>query len=78
VDHSTCASSALWCSRTDTLFDLPGMHVLTVDRGPARFELTVESDADVGGCPSCVSWRSAKDAVEEWSRTRPVSACRSG
>jgi len=29
------------------------MHVLAVDRRPDRFVLTVESDADVGGCPSC-------------------------
>jgi transposase len=29
------------------------MHVLTVDRQPARVVLTVESDADVGGCPGC-------------------------
>ena len=32
MDHSTCASSALWCPRTDLLFDVPGMHVLTIDR----------------------------------------------
>ena len=53
MDHSTCASSALWCSRTDSLFDVPGMHVLGVDRQPDRVVLTVESDADVGGCPVC-------------------------
>jgi hypothetical protein len=49
VDHSTCASSALWCPRTDTLFDVCGRHVLTVDRQPERVVLTIESDADVGG-----------------------------
>jgi len=48
-----CACGASWCSRTDALFDVPGMHVLTVEREPSRFVLTVESDADVGGCPSC-------------------------
>ena len=53
VDHSTCASSALWCPRTDLLFDVPGMHVLTIDRQVDRVVLTVESDADVGGCPAC-------------------------
>jgi len=53
MDHSTCASSVSWCPRTDTLFDVPGMHVLTVERAPTRFVLTVESDADVGGCPAC-------------------------
>lgn len=29
------------------------MHVLAVEREPSRFVLTVETDADVGGCPSC-------------------------
>jgi transposase len=53
VDHSTCAWSASWCPRTDLLFDVPGMHVLSVDREPDRFVLTIESDVDVGGCPSC-------------------------
>ncbi len=53
MDHSTCASSASWCVRTDTLFDVPGMHVLRIVREPTRFVLTVESDADVGGCPAC-------------------------
>jgi hypothetical protein len=28
--------------RTDTLFDVAGMHVLTVDREQARFVFTVE------------------------------------
>lgn len=53
MDHCTCASSASWCPRTDTLFDVPKMHVLTVKRDSSRFVLRVESDADVGGCPSC-------------------------
>ncbi|MEO3937530.1 transposase family protein [Dermatophilaceae bacterium Soc4.6] len=53
MDHSTCASSATWCPRTDLLFDVPGMHVLTVQRDETRFVLTIETDADVGGCPSC-------------------------
>ncbi len=52
VDHSTCASSALWCPRTDLLLDVPGMRVLTVDRQLDRVVVTIESDADadVGGC----------------------------
>jgi transposase len=29
------------------------MHVLTVERQPARFVLIIEADADVGGCPAC-------------------------
>ena len=53
MDHSTCASSVLWCPRTDLLFDVPGMHVLTIDRQVDRVVLTVASDADVGGCPGC-------------------------
>ena len=35
------------------MFDVPGMHVLGVERTEAALVLTVESDADVGGCPSC-------------------------
>ena len=35
------------------MFDVPGMHVLAVRREPDRLVLEVESDADVGGCPSC-------------------------
>ena len=35
------------------MFDVPGMHVLTIDRQVDRVVLTVESDADVGGCPGC-------------------------
>lgn len=27
MDHSTCASSASWCVRTDTLFDAPGARI---------------------------------------------------
>jgi len=38
----------------NALFNLPGMHVLDVKgRDDARLVVTVESDADVGGCPSC-------------------------
>lgn len=53
MDHSTCASGASWCPRTDLLFDVPGVHVLTVQCDETRFALTVETDADVGGCPAC-------------------------
>ena len=53
MDHSTCASSASWCPRTDLLFDVPDMHVLTIRREDMRFVLTIESDADTSGCPSC-------------------------
>jgi len=60
ADPCTCASSASWCPRTDLLFDVPGMNVLTVDRQLDWFVLTVESDADVGGCPSRGPWTSPK------------------
>jgi transposase len=39
--------------RADALLDVPGMHVLAVERQPERLLLTVETDADVGGCPAC-------------------------
>lgn len=35
------------------MFDVPGMHVVGVERTETALVLTVESDADVGGCPSC-------------------------
>lgn len=35
------------------MFDVPGMHVLVVDREPEALVLQVETDADVGGCPVC-------------------------
>jgi len=54
MDHFTCGPGARWCARADALFNLPGMHVLDVKgRDDARLVVTVESDADVGGCPSC-------------------------
>ena len=47
-------SGARWCARADALFDITGMHVLSVVRDDRdRLVLTVETDADVGGCPSC-------------------------
>ncbi len=42
-----------WCARTDALFDVAGMHVLDGVREPDRLVLTVESDRDVAGCPTC-------------------------
>lgn len=44
-----------WCARTDALFNLPGVHVLDVERGEGAGGLvvTVETDQDVGGCPTC-------------------------
>jgi len=54
VANFTCGPGARWCARADALFNLPGMHVLDVKgRDDARLVVTVESDADVGCCPSC-------------------------
>lgn len=50
----TCVSNDPWCARADALFDVAGMHVLAVERDRSdRLVLTVETDADVGGCPEC-------------------------
>jgi transposase len=35
------------------LFDVPGMHVLEVERADDVLVLTVETDATLAGCPSC-------------------------
>lgn len=55
MDNPTGCSSAGWCARADALLNIAGMHILAVvhdtDRG--RLEVTVETDADVGGCPTC-------------------------
>jgi transposase len=53
MDDCTCGCGTPWCARADVLFDVPGMHVLGVQRESTRFVLTVESDGDVGGCPRC-------------------------
>jgi transposase len=53
MDHCTCASSASWCARVDALFNITGMHVLDVVHDVGRLSITVETDQDVGGCPSC-------------------------
>jgi transposase len=54
MEHCTCGSTAPWCARADALFNLPDVHVLDVTRDQRdRLMVTVETDADVGGCPSC-------------------------
>jgi transposase len=35
------------------MFNVPGMHVLTVEHQQGRLVVTVETDATVAGCPSC-------------------------
>jgi transposase len=53
VDDRTGRSCGRWCARADALLGVPGVHVLSVERQPERLVLTVETDADVGGCPAC-------------------------
>jgi transposase len=54
VGDCTCGPGVRWCARADALFDVPGMHVLDVDRDKdGRQRLTVETDQTVTGCPSC-------------------------
>ncbi len=35
------------------MFNVPGLHVVGVEHAAARLVLTVESEADATGCPSC-------------------------
>ena len=52
--HCTCGSGVRWCARADALFDVDGMHVLEVARDEHnRLLLTVETEQDRAGCPSC-------------------------
>ena len=54
MDHCTCGSGVGWCARADALFNADGLHVLGVHTDDlGRLVITVETDADVGGCPSC-------------------------
>jgi len=53
MDHCRCGPGVRWCARADALFDVAGMHVLDVIREPERLVLTVETDRDVAGCPTC-------------------------
>ena len=54
MEHCTCGSTVPWCARADALFNLPDVHVLGVAHDERdRLVVTVETDADVGGCPSC-------------------------
>ncbi len=44
-----------WCAGADVLLNIPGIPILDVghDEERGRVEVTVETDADVGGCPAC-------------------------
>jgi transposase len=53
MTHCTCGSGHRWCPRADRLLGLDGLHVLDVDRTAERLVVTIESDADIGGCPGC-------------------------
>src|SRR5687767_3208142 len=54
-----CAGPGGYCARVDTLFNLPGVHVLDVvwleRRGklPAGLRLMVETHPTAAACPSC-------------------------
>ncbi len=53
MDDCTCGSSVRWCTRADAVFGVAGMHVLAAVREGGQLVLTVESEQDVGGCPTC-------------------------
>jgi transposase len=46
-----------WCARVDAMFNVPGMHVLSVEhereRRRDRLVVTVETDATIAGFPAC-------------------------
>ena len=56
---SCCAEPGGYCARVDTLFNLPGVHVLDVAwaeasvRTPPGLRLAVETDPEIVGCPGC-------------------------
>jgi transposase len=56
---SCCAEPGGYCARVDTLFNMPGFHVLDVawrepsGRVPSGLRLTVESHPGAAGCPGC-------------------------
>ena len=56
---SSCVDLDRYCARVDTLFNLPGVHVLDVawqeqrGRRPAGLRLTVKTGAVETGCPGC-------------------------
>jgi len=56
---SCCAEPGGYCARVDTLFNLPGVHVLDVTwrepskRAPAGLRLLVETAVTETGCPGC-------------------------
>ena len=56
---SCCAEPGGYCARVDTMFNLPGVHVLdvvwreAVKRTPAGLRLVVETGSAGTGCPGC-------------------------
>ena len=56
---SCCVLAGSYCARVDTLFNMPGVHVLEVTwrersgRTPAGLRLLVETDRAETGCPDC-------------------------
>ncbi len=56
-----------YCQRCDVLVGLPGLHVVSVDRGEAGLRIEVETSPDeVMGCPACgvVTHRHGRQQVE--------------
>ena len=56
---SCCAVPGRYCARVDTLFNMPGVHVIDVawrgrdEQSGERLALTVETHPDPVGCPGC-------------------------
>jgi transposase len=48
-----CPSPTTYCDNCDVLVGLEGLHVLKVDSGPDRLNVTVESAPGPLGCPAC-------------------------
>jgi transposase len=49
-----CGSGARWCARADAIFDVPDMHVLSVEiDDQQRLVLTVETGQLEAACPAC-------------------------
>jgi transposase len=49
-----CGSGVRWCARADAIFDVPDMHVLTVEiDNQHRLVLTIESGQLEAACPAC-------------------------
>ena len=79
---SCCAEPGGYCARVDTLFNLPGVHVLDVAwaeatvRRPPGLRLAVETDLEIVGCPDCGVVAERADAERGGCTTSPRSGRR--